>query len=609
MTDKNHTDPSTEISTIPLAQLIVGLSKRFGFSEVVISPGSRNAPLIKSFIADTFFNTYSIIDERSAGFFALGIAQQIQSPVLLVCTSGSAVLNYYPAIVEAFYSHIPLIVISADRLPFKIDIGDGQMIRQNHVLKIHTIGSFVLRADISHGIENILQCPYQSLIPKDATKQDIDDLQNQIVDKNFETITKAYRLVSERNQPIHFNAPFAEPLYQMTNRPNELPRWSSKSRSESIDIDHKNLVERWHQYDNRWILLGVLPPGALNQNVIHLMEKDSQTVVLTETTSNVHGSNFIYSIDSLMFPLELSSKTQKIQPPDIVLTIGGMIVSKKVKSYLRSIKSLKHWHLGNNTANNTFYCLEQHIEYNPNQFLTSLYSDIHNKRYQRDYKIEVLNTFNYFRKLGDLFVKNLPFSDIKVFDLISKSIRPNSQIHFSNSAIIRYAQLFQWDSSISIFCNRGVSGIEGSTSVAVGASLKSKHPTVLITGDLSFFYDANGLWNNYIPSDFRIIIINNQGGGIFRILPTQSKDTPVFDQFIETIHHRNAQCLADDHGFEYHVVYNLDGLMEALQTFYKTAPKPKILEIITPRKINDLLLLDYFKVMAEKEYATKKYLN
>ncbi|MCY4216180.1 MAG: thiamine pyrophosphate-binding protein [Flavobacteriaceae bacterium] len=608
MTPHNQSMTTPEISTIPLAQLIVGISKRFGFSEIVISPGSRNAPLIKSFVADSFFDTYSIIDERSAGFFALGIAQQIKSPVILVCTSGSALLNYSPAVVEAFYSRIPLIVISADRLPFNVDNGDGQVIQQNLVLKNFTMESFELKGDVTHGIEGILQCPFQNLIPKEASKHKIDSIQNLTINHNIESITNAFQLISENHLPIHLNAPFEEPLFQMTTKTIELPKNISISPSEpKNDLNYQHLIKKWYQYENRWVLMGVLTPGALNETIINALEQDSQTVVLTETTSNVHGTNFIYSIDSLLFPLELSNTSKQIQDPDIVLTIGGMIISKKVKAYLRSLKSLKHWHLGNNKANNTFYCLEHHINCHPNQFLAALYSDIQINKRNNPYKTTVFNKFNYFKKLGDAFIEKLPFSDIKVFDVISQSIPTNSQVHFSNSAIIRYAQLFQWDSSISIYCNRGVSGIEGSISSAVGASLKSTQPTVIITGDLSFFYDANGLWNKYIKSDFRIIIINNQGGGIFRILPTQSKDTPVFDQYIETIHHRKAQCLANDYGFEYQMDNTLDGLEKTLTTFYKPSSKPKILEIITPRKINDLLLLDYFKVMAEKEYSTKKY--
>ncbi|MCY4161425.1 MAG: thiamine pyrophosphate-binding protein [Flavobacteriaceae bacterium] len=609
MTIQENSISSTEISTIPLAQLIVILSKRFNISEVIISPGSRSAPLIKSFVADSFFNTYSIIDERAAGFFALGIAQQIQRPVLLICTSGSAVLNYYPSIAEAFYSHRPIIVISADRLPFKIDIGDGQVIRQDHVLKQHTIGSYILKPDIIHGIDTILQCPHQRLIPKDSSQQDIESIQQHTVLQNFKTLIKAFQLVSESNQPIHINAPFTEPLYQMTKNRMKLPEASIESPSESVDNESKNLVDQWYQYANRWVLIGVLNPKTLNQNTVRFLENDPQTVVFTETTSNVHGTNFIYSIDSLMFPLELSKNTHQINAPDIVLTIGGMIVSKKIKAYLRELKSLKHWHLGDHTANNTFYCLEHHIKCQPNQFFESLSSSVQTMNQKKQYKTDIFNRFSYFQKLGNAFIKKLPLSDLKVFDLISKSIPSSSQVHFSNSATIRYAQLFQWDSSISIFCNRGASGIEGSTSVAIGASLKSKSPTVLMTGDLSFFYDANGLWNNYTRSDFRIIIINNQGGGIFRILPTESKDTLVFDKFIEAVHHRSAQYLAKDHGFEYHRAQDLGGLRNILDGFYETSTTPKILEIITPRKINDLLLLDYFKVMAEKEYTSKKYLN
>ena len=180
-----------------------------------------------------------------------------------------------------------------------------------------------------------------------------------------------------------------------------------------------------------------------------------------------------------------------------------------------------------------------------------------------------------------------------VFHKTLESIPSNYQLQLSNSSTVRYAQLFDLEPSIRVFCNRGTSGIDGSTSTAIGASIYEPSPTLLITGDLSFIYDSNGLWNNYIKPNFRIIVINNGGGGIFRILPGK-EETDNFNTFFETTHNLNIQSIAEMYNFEFESVSNKIDLIEALGSFYKASEKPKILEIKTPRLLNNNILLSYF---------------
>ena len=198
------------------------------------------------------------------------------------------------------------------------------------------------------------------------------------------------------------------------------------------------------------------------------------------------------------------------------------------------------------------------------------------------------------RKLQEEYLQTLPFSDFKAFSSVLKSIPKQSQLQVGNSSAIRYTQLFQLGKNIEVFCNRGTSGIDGSTSTAIGASTISEKRTTFVTGDLSFFYDSNALWNNHIPKSFRIIVINNEGGGIFRILPGE-KNTENFDHFFETKHHLSAKQLCDMFGFEYAVAKDEKQLDEQLETFYKGIKRPKLLEIFTPSRINDKVLLDFFR--------------
>ena len=191
----------------------------------------------------------------------------------------------------------------------------------------------------------------------------------------------------------------------------------------------------------------------------------------------------------------------------------------------------------------------------------------------------------------------MSFSYFKAFELISHAIPQNFVVQSGNSSAIRYLHLFEFHPSISLYCNRGTSGIDGSTSTAVGASIFSKEPTLLITGYLSFFYNINGLWNKYIPSNFRIIVINNSGGGIFRILPGND-NSELFETYFEKKHNRNAKALATDFGFAYSSANSEQTLALTLAEFFKSSSSPKLLEIFTPSSQNDKILLSYFDQIA-----------
>ena len=167
-------------------------------------------------------------------------------------------------------------------------------------------------------------------------------------------------------------------------------------------------------------------------------------------------------------------------------------------------------------------------------------------------------------------------------------------MQISNSSAIRYAQLMKAHSSWKVFCNRGTSGIDGSMSTAIGAAVGSASPTVFITGDLSFFYDSNALWNKYIPQNFRVILLNNQGGGIFRILPGDKTDSN-FEYFFETPHKLTAEHFCEMYNINYQSATNLTDLQRKIGDFYEKSDMPKLLEVHTPRKINDKVLLKYFE--------------
>jgi 2-succinyl-5-enolpyruvyl-6-hydroxy-3-cyclohexene-1-carboxylate synthase len=536
---KQHSYPS-----IPLAQTVVRLCERYGIERVVICAGSRNAPLTNGFVNHTFFKTYSVVDERAAAFFALGIAQQLKKPVAIVCTSGSALLNFYPAIAEAYYSDIPLVVFSADRMPHRIDIGDGQTIRQTGVFEPHLEAAAVLKPDVIHATATILENPMQKLLPKKASKRDVEDIQKEHQQHNEEEIARVLQQSILDQGPVHLNIPMEEPLYGMTDQ--LIPLAESKpniTASYPIPNDFDKLKNLWHRAAKKWVIIGQQAPGELSQDLIDQLCEDPTVVVFTETTSNISHPRLIHSIDTLMAPLEQSEGRFDEQiAPELLLSFGGMVVSKKIKFSLRKYRPQNHWHVDVKKAYNTYYCLDRFIKTKPQQFLEALYSKPF-KKSNSPFQAEVLKIYNDFKSQGLDYLSKLPFSDLSVFQFLSQNLPSSIQIQLANSSSIRYSQLFDWARDIEFYCNRGTSGIDGSTATAVGAAQVNQLPTVLITGDLSFFYDVNGLWNEAIPNNFKIILINNQGGGIFRILPG-TKDTPDYDRYFETIHTRDAKYIA-----------------------------------------------------------------
>lgn len=576
---------------IPLAQTVVQLCKAKHIKHIIISPGSRNAPLTIGFTNDPYFECYSIVDERCAAFFALGIAQQLDKPVAVVCTSGSALLNYYPAIAEAFYSDIPMVVLSADRPKHLIGVGDGQTINQKNVFEQHILCSANLKLDIKEDedLDRIEELPiFKNMEHKLET---LLGLKQSVQIFNEEAINKAINSAILEKGPVHINIPFDEPLYDMVDALLVNPE-NINAAKKQMYIDESVLescITDWNAANKKMVLIGVNQPNDVSQEWLDTLANDESVIVFTETTSNVHHSDFFPSIDKIIAPLE-NDDFKKLQP-EILLTFGGLIVSKKIKAFLRNYKPEQHWHIDLKKANDTFFSLSQVIETTPDYFFSKFLPRV--KTEHDDYK-SYWNVIKASRQIRHQeYLDTIAFSDLKAFGKILETIPDHTVLQLSNSSTVRYAQLFDINKTLQVFCNRGTSGIDGSTSTALGCAVVNHNRTTLVTGDLSFIYDSNGLWNNHIPKSFRVIIINNQGGGIFRILPGH-KNTENFDTFFETKHNLTAEHLSKMYGFEYEAVSEETSLEQALKSFYKMSDRPKILEIFTPRTVNDALLLEYF---------------
>ena len=543
-------------------QILTHLLKEYGISDVVISPGSRNAPLAIHFSETDELNCYSIVDERSAAFVGLGMAKSSKKPVAITCTSGSAAANYYPAITEAFYQNIPLLILTADRPTDFVDLFDGQTIRQNEIYQQHSYGDFQL----------------------------LEDGEANADDENFAIIKKAIELCYEKQGPVHVNIPLKEPLYNLVS---ELPNFPpvEKTIQKKEEDFLPNFAADWNLSKRIMILVGTRDYSEELEMLLSQLVKNHSVVVLKEANSNLRHDKFFGHIDRYIF--NFNESDYQTYAPDLLITIGQNVVSKKIKQFLRAAKPKNHWHIDEFWHPDTFYSLTEKIKNKPEKFFSKLLNFI---------SLEPSSYFNLWEVLRDKrdlkhqeYCLKSTFSDFQFYDILSQKLPENINLHFSNSSPIRYAQLFDFQKN-NIYCNRGTSGIDGCTSTAMGFAMKDSKQTVLVTGELSFFYDINGLWNNYIPPYTRIIVVNNGGGDIFKIIPGPDS-TNALDEFILTKHHKNAELLAKHFGFSYTKVEEEDTLSRVLDNFFKPDTKPKILEINTMEIENSAVLKGYFEFM------------
>ncbi len=543
-------------------QILAHLLKEYGIFDIVISPGSRNAPLAIHFSETDEFNCYSIVDERSAAFVGMGMAKSIKKPVALTCTSGSASANYYPGITEAFYQNTPLLILTADRPTDFVDIFDGQTIRQKDLYQQHSYGDFQLLEDSVESAD----------------------------DENFSIIKKAIEVCFEKQGPVHINIPLEEPLYNMVS---ELPNFKpvEKTIRENIYELPPNLVADWNTSKRIMILVGTRDYSEELEMQLTQLVKNHSVVVLKEANSNLKHDKFFAHIDRYIF--NFNDADYKTYAPDLLITVGQNVVSKKVKQFLRKANPKNHWHIDEVWHPDTFFSLTEKVKATPEKFFAKLLKFI---------SLEPSPYFNLWDVLRDKrdskhdeYCVGTGFSDFKLFELLSNKLPEKINLHISNSSAIRYTQLFDFDKN-RIYCNRGTSGIDGSTSTAMGYAIKSQRQTVLVTGDMSFFYDINGLWNNYIPPYTRIIVFNNGGGDIFKIIPGPSS-TNALEEFILTKHHKNAEHLAQHFGFSYTKVDDEITLSRVLDNFFKHDEKAKILEVDTTAVENAEVLKGYFEFL------------
>ncbi len=565
------------ISDKKSVQVLVNLCEQYGIQNVVFSAGSRNAPLIISFTENQFFNCISIVDERSAAFYALGKAQQLKEPVIICCTSGSAALNYAPAISEAYYQDIPLLVITSDRPAKWLNNGEGQMIDQVNIFQNYIHHSYSIPSDLSN--ENI-----------SLSETEINSALN-----NAKAIT---------NNTVHINIPFEEPLYNMIALEDAyIPQYSPKreERTSLTEIEIQYISRKWKKANRILILCGVLEKNTELNNLLKQINENCAVCILTESTANICDLKFISCIDRT---LNLINENELINyAPDLLISIGGAIISKRIKSFLRNNKAKEHWQISiKSEPIDTFSSLTKKLDISPLSFFSQI--QLIEPNFESNFGDQWLQKSFLAQRRHEEFIKQCDWSDLKATSIIIDTLPDFSNLHMGNSSPVRYIQLFEQINTVQYNSNRGVSGIDGCTSTMIGAASVNNNLTLLVSGDLSFVYDINALWNNHLTSNIRIIVINNSGGGIFRIIPGPSS-TKQFEDFFEVGNNANIQQLVAAHNINYYNACNEASLEEALPKFYNEQEnkRPAVLEIFTPKEVNAVILKSYFESIKDNSSA------
>lgn len=555
---------TTHLSCNILADLLIAHGVRYA----VLSPGSRNAPLIIALSRRDDMTCHVVIDERSAAFIALGISIQTGTPVALVCTSGTALLNYAPAVAEAFYRHAPLVVISADRPEEWIDQDDSQTIWQQNAL-----APYVKRScDISARID-FPNGPWW-------TDRMINDVLLECLNGRPGPVHINVRLDAPLNSQAEYTCDSAR-IVTMISPPASLTVSEARAMAMPLASPHKVLViAGFHEPDEK-----------LNRALIRLASLPN-VAVMTESISNMHSPKFIDRIDSTL--CRLTPEERDTMRPDTVITLGGAIVSRHIKEWLRSIPTLRHWHVGiSHTTIDCFKHLSLRIDMDAAIFLGQMAAALQPHKSPSDYNTRWHTIYRHARQVHDTYVKSAPWSDLKALAYIFSHLPHRYNLHLSNGTPIRYAQLLAHPNIHRSECNRGVSGIDGCTSTAIGASVHYNGNTLLISGDMSFQYDIAALSSTLLTPKMKMIVICNGGGGIFRFIPATSS-LPEAERYFAVGTNLPLQQLCDGYGIAYFTADSEETLPTAMADMLSVSDRPALLAIHTPAALSAKILKNYF---------------
>ena len=553
--------------------ILTSLLLEYGVSDAVVCPGSRNAPIVHNLSVCEAIRCRPVTDERSAAFYALGLAIATRRPTVVCVTSGSALLNVMPAVAEAAYQHVPLVVISADRPQQWIDQLDGQTIPQSDAL-----GRFVRKA---------VQLP-------EPHNDEERWLCRRLVNEAMHLAT------CRQGAPVHINVPISEPLFEFdTEQLPQLSRFNNIKRAAIKDAS-KDMPDAFHEAKRPMIVIGQLAHGTISHETIRSLSE--KYVVMSEPLSNpsymtIHFDEAIRYIVSDNSSINDDEDDKTAYYPDYVIYVGDTLVSKPARHFLRNAKApsclitpdAADIHDPLMTLTDIVECDTDSI----NALLASL-CDSPDTDERCRFHDRWQSFLDAYAAHADAYAPEYSqMATVKYFEEQLADLDIDICVHYANSSAVRlaciYAQHYVW-------CNRGVNGIEGSLSTAAGFSLATHDMTVCVIGDLSFFYDQNALWNSNLRGNLRIILLNNRGGGIFRQLPGLS-DSPAADDLVMASHENTAQGICTQNDIGYLSAKNMDEMQIGVVTLLtRESERPMLLEVFTDSNDDVKALEKYFKL-------------
>lgn len=553
--------------------ILTSLLLEYGVSDAVVCPGSRNAPIVHNLSVCEAIRCRPVTDERSAAFYALGLAIATRRPTVVCVTSGSALLNVMPAVAEAAYQHVPLVVISADRPQQWIDQLDGQTIPQSDAL-----GRFVRKA---------VQLP-------EPHNDEERWLCRRLVNEAMHLAT------CRQGAPVHINVPISEPLFEFdTEQLPQLSRFNNIKRAAIKDAS-MDMPDAFHDATRPMIVIGQLAHGTISHETIRSLSE--KYVVMSEPLSNpsymtIHFDEAIRYIVSDNSSINDDEDDKTAYYPDYVIYVGDTLVSKPARRFLRNAKApsclitpdAADIHDPLMTLTDIVECDTDSI----NALLASLCEAADTDERCR-FHDRWQSFLDAYAAHADAYAPEYSqMATVKYFEEQLADLDIDICVHYANSSAVRlaciYAQHYVW-------CNRGVNGIEGSLSTAAGFSLATPDMTICVIGDLSFFYDQNALWNSNLRGNLRIILLNNRGGGIFRQLPGLS-DSPAADDLVMASHENTAQGICTQNDIGYMSAKNMDEMQIGIVTLLtRESERPMLLEVFTDSNDDVKALEKYFKL-------------
>ena len=543
---------------------LVALLRAHGVRRVVLCPGDRNAPLVQAFATCGSFECFPVTDERSAGFFAIGLALHVQAPVVVCCTSGSALLNLHPAVCEAFYRRVPLVVVSADRPAAWVGQMDGQALPQPGVF-----GGLV-RKSVS--------------LPEVRTGED-EWYANRLVNEALlEVDHHGYG-------PVHINVPLSEPLFHFTAE--ALPRVRRMVRRDMSDEGRTlafSLKEELPKYRRVMVVSGQM--SSSEAVVVAARLSGGRVAWLTEVLGNCPSdADAVRGFDALLY----AAREEDLQAlrPDLVITVGGHVVSGRLKQFLRRTPSLVHWHVSPDGLPVDLFCaLTTVVEASPADFFHLFFQS------------EALSSGTYAQlwheSCARLAIPETGYSEMYAVRRVLEALPPHAVLHLANSSAVRLAELCRLPEGVEVQCNSGVNGIEGSVSAAVGYAAASDRLNFLLVGDLSFFYDMNALWNGPVRPNLRIVVLNNGGGAIFHALPGLDVEGDT-RRFVTASHGASAAGWAQSQGLTYLRATDTVSLLAALDDLLdEAATAPVLLEVFTDAEADAEEQRSYYHAIKEE---------